>query len=128
MKTRMLAMLLAVFLATTCVSLARSAANATEATKPQPPTLLIINHGPDNFSVSLNGSRIGSAMAGRSSCMLLRGMLPAEQQHLVLRAVSGSSIPAPVESLASAAGWRIVISQSPSIEIHSLQPAARCQP
>lgn len=95
---------------------------------PPPPTLTIRNFGIDAFSIHLADFRVGTAMPGTTSCFALRN-LPPGRHGLLLRALgTGVIIHAPIEDLTSSAGWSIELGQSPSIEVHSLQPAAACKP
>lgn len=93
-----------------------------------PPTLLLRNFSTSPFSIHLGTDRIGTAMPGVASCFILRS-LPPGRHELILRAhATRVSIYAPAEDLTSSAGWSIELGQSPSIEVHSLQPAEPCKP
>lgn len=92
-----------------------------------PPTLQILNHGPHDFAIILDGSRIGSSSAGITACIKLRGLNPNGPHYLMLRALASNvAIHAPVVYLTHSRGWRMELGQSPAIEVHSLQPAAAC--
>lgn len=91
-----------------------------------PPSLLILNKGPYDFVVLLNGKRIGQTMGSRT-CVILRPMDPNGPHYIALRQLAtDAAIVGPAEYLPRADGWKIEIGMSPSLEIFSLQPAGRC--
>lgn len=77
--------------------------------RPRPPTLVIDNPTIVQYAVLLNNARIGTAFAGRMSCVVLRGLPDSGDVTLGFRPLAGTVIYAlPLYAL-SAPGWAITM-------------------